>query len=117
MREDSVAVQIDRDTCNALMDGGSELAGQGDLDAILLFRLALQWYERAEDVEGQIQTLLYCSGVALDNDRMVQADEFLCRAEKLVAHSTDTDLAKIVRESREEMGERIVYEYRRKACG
>lgn len=98
-------VQINEETCRALMDGGSELAGQGDDGAILLFRLALMWYERAEDQDGQIQALLYCSGVALDNERNVQADEFLRRAEKLVCLIADAELAKIVRESREEMGE------------
>jgi len=108
MTEVFADVQIGEETCKALMDGGSELAGQGDDGAILLFRLALVWLERAEDVDGQIQALLYCSGVALDNGRKVQADEFLRRAEKLVALSTDAELAKIVRESREEMGYRAI---------
>lgn len=112
-------VQINEETCRALMDGGSELAGQGDDGAILLFRLALMWYERAEDQDGQIQALLYCSGVALDNERNVQADEFLRRAEKLVALTTDADLAKIVREARGEICEqnaRVASRYE-EVCG
>lgn len=98
-------VRVDEDTCKALMDGGSELADQSDDAALLLFRLALAWYERAEDVDGQISALLYCSGVALDNERITQADEFLRRAEGLVKMSNDRDLPEMVRSAREEIGE------------
>ena len=100
-----VRVSIDEETTKALLDGGAELAGHGDDGAILLFRLALVWYERAEDVDGQIQALLYCSGVAVDNARYTQADEFLRRAEALVCQAKHADLALMVKDAREEIGE------------
>jgi len=106
MRDVFADAQIDQGTAKALMDGGSELAATKDMGAIHLFKLAILWFERAGDVDGQIQALMYCFGVSMDCGQPTQAGDFLRRAEMLISQSQRKDVVESVMDAIEEIGDR-----------